>query len=175
MLKSMKVSLALLAATFSFLAFSNAAVADGKIAVVNIEKAIFETEVAKSQMKKMQSIPDYKSGTKTLQKLSGEAKGLEEKFKKDGATMSAADKEKLQNEFKGKLADIQYEENKLKKMGQEIYGKVLRDMEPKVREVMAVVVKEQKIGLLLDRQAAIHVDASFDITSLITQRLNEAN
>jgi outer membrane protein len=89
--------------------------------------------------------------------------------------MSAADKEKLQNEFKGKLADIQYEENKLKKMGQEIYGKVLRDMEPKVREVMAVVVKEQKIGLLLDRQAAIHVDASFDITSLITQRLNEAN
>jgi hypothetical protein len=36
MLKSMKVSLALLAATFSFLAFSNAAVADGKIAVVNI-------------------------------------------------------------------------------------------------------------------------------------------
>ncbi|CAH0990704.1 hypothetical protein SIN8267_00798 [Sinobacterium norvegicum] len=175
MLKSMKVSLAVFAAMFSLLSFSTVAAAEGKIAVVNIEKAIFETETAKSQMKKMQSIPEYKSGTDALKKLSGEATALEEKFKKDGATMSTAEKESLQNEFKGKLADIQYEENKLKKMGQEIYGKVLRAMEPKVREVMAVVVKEQKIGLLLDRQAAIHVDPAFDITTLVTQRLNEAN
>ncbi|WP_162844117.1 OmpH family outer membrane protein [Sinobacterium caligoides] len=151
---------------------SSAALAQGKIAVVNLEKAIFETQVAKTRMKTMQSSDDYKSSTAALKKLADEAKAMKARFDKDGAVMSKSQKEKLQGDFNSKMSDIQHEEAKLKKMGQAVYASVMRDMDGKVRTIMTEVVKKEKIGLLLDRQAAIHVDPEFDITSLITKRLN---
>ncbi len=161
-------------ACLSLLAASHSALAEGKIAVVDLQKAIFETQEAKSRIKAMQDSPDYIDGTNTLKLLSDEARGLKEKFDKDGAVMTANQKESLQREFNNALKDSKYEEDKLKKMGQEVYGQLMREMEPKLRSIMATVIKQQNIGLLLDRQAALHVAPEYDITPLITKSLNES-
>ncbi len=46
-------------------------------------------------------------------------------------------------------------------------------MSPKVQEIVADMIKKDKIGLILDRQAAMHADAEFNITAKVTDRLNQ--
>ena len=46
-------------------------------------------------------------------------------------------------------------------------------MGPKVQEVLREIIDAEGIGLLLQRGAVIHADASYSITAKVTDKLNQ--
>ena len=50
---------------------------------------------------------------------------------------------------------------------------LLQELGPKVQEVLREIISSEGIGLLLQRGAVIHADASYSITAKVTDKLNQ--
>jgi outer membrane protein len=77
-----------------------------------------------------------------------------------------------QAKLKEKQADLKHVASKLQAAEQQLARQILIEMEAKAKAAITLVIKEGGIGLLLDAQAALHADTSYDITAKITKQLN---
>ena len=71
---------------------SSVAMAQGKIAVLSVQEAVFNTEVAKQRLKKLQKDEDYANSKKEFEKLKKKVTKQIEALQKDAAVMSEAKK-----------------------------------------------------------------------------------
>lgn len=85
-----KIVSRLLKITFAVIALSLPALgwAQGKIAVVNLQEAILQTDLAQKRLGEVRSQSDYKSDKKEFDKLKDEFDKLVKDFQKDAAVMS---------------------------------------------------------------------------------------
>ena len=156
----------------AFAMMATQAMAQGKIAVVDIQRAILETDAAKTRLDGLRQDASYVENKKELEKIQQEGQDLLEKLQKDGPTMSAEQKNGQQAKLKEKQADLKHVAGKLQASEQQLARQILVEMEAPARAAISTVIKEEGIGLLLDAQAALHADTSYDITAKITQKLN---
>ena len=151
-----------------------AALAQGKIAVLDIERAIFNTEEAKAQFNALQQTPDYAKNKQEAESIKKRYDELAEQFNKNREVMSAeqsADQQRKLNELR---TDLEFVAKKLQQSNAEVAQRVMREMSPRARQAIGDVVKADGIGLLLNAQAAMHADAGYDISGKITDKLNQA-
>jgi len=66
--------------------------AEGKIAILNPQAAIFNTSAAKAKIEKMEKSPDYAATKAKLDGIAADAKALGETYKKESSTWSAEKK-----------------------------------------------------------------------------------
>ena len=58
----------------------------------------------------------------------------------------------------------------------QVAGKRLMDnIGPRLESAVKSIVESEGIGLLMDRKAVIHADATFDITAKVTAKLNTSS
>ncbi len=97
-----------------------------------------------------------------------------ENAEKNGMTW---DKEK-QIEFSKKrdysLADRKLVIEKLQAEDRVLGQKIMQELGPKAETALEELMKLEGIGLVLNAQAAIRVDNSFDITAKLTDRINKS-
>jgi outer membrane protein len=148
------------------------ALAQGKIAVVDIQRAILETDSAKLRLDGLREDASYVENKKELEVIQQAGQDLLEKLQKDGAVMSADQKAAQQGKLKEKQADLKHVAGKLQAAEQQLARQILVEMEAGARTAISGVIKDEGIGLLLDAQSALHADTSYDITAKITQKLN---
>ena len=148
--------------------------AQGKIAVLDAQQAILNTDEAQKKIKDFREQSSVAENVKELEKLQGEFKTAVEKFQKNSAVMNDAQKEEERNKLAEKQSDIEHIARKLKAAEQEMGQKLLQEFTPRLNQVVSDIIKEEGIGLLLSRQAAMHVDSSFSITAKVTDKLNQA-
>lgn len=165
--KFLVAMLALLAASCVF--------AQGKIAVVNPEKAILDTDVAKQKLQALQKDPDYVENKNEFEKIQKEGQALVQKLKKDGSVMSDQQRSDLEHRIKEKQSDLKHVAGKLQAAQQDAARELIGQMRDQARTIIAGLIKSEGIGLLLDAQAALHADTSYDITAQVTEKLNAEN
>lgn len=163
-----------LVAAFALLAAS-CVFAQGKIAVVDPQKAILDTDVAKQKLQALRQDSDYVENKKELERIQKEGQALVQKLKKDGSVMSDNQRAELENRIKEKQSDLKHVAGKLQTAEQGLARELIGQMRDQARTIIADLIKSEGIGLLLDGQAAIHADTSFDITAQVTQKLNAQN
>ena len=146
--------------------------AQGKIAVLDVQTAILQTEVAKKQFKELQGRADYAESLKQLEQLQKDFQENKEKLKKDSAVMSDEQKKAEAQKLQNSATDIQHVRKKLQAAEQDLAKQLMQAFYPKLQNIMPSFIKEEGIGLLLDRKSAMHVDTSFDVTSKVTAKLN---
>jgi outer membrane protein len=157
----------------SVLTVSGQVFAQGSVAIVDAQRAILETDVAKDRLEALRKDADYVASKKQLEDIQKEGEALIKKLQKDAAVMSAEQKAEQQKKLQEKQADLQHIAGKLQKAEQELARGLMTELGGKAKVVISDVIKTDGIGLLLDAQTAIHADAGYDITAKVTQRLND--
>ena len=152
---------------------SMSVLAEGKIAVLNAQQAIINTEVAQNRLKALRDESGYAENRKQLEDLGKSYQDKVAQIQKDAAVMSAEQKQAEGKKIQEKRADIEHVQRKLQAAEQELLQAVAQEMAPKLQKVVTELIASEGIGLLLNQQAAMHADSSFSITAKVTEKLNQ--
>ena len=146
--------------------------ADYKIGVVNAAK-ILETaphaEVARKKLEK-----EFATRDRDLRASQKDLKGLEDRFTKDGAIMSEAERARLQRDIVNKRRELKRDMTELQEdvnfRQNEEMGKIQR----KIAEAISTLAKEQSFDMVL--QNFVYASEKIDITDQVIEQLKkEAN
>ncbi len=149
------------------------AVAEGKIAVVNLQEAIMQTDEAQGRLNGLLSQTDFAADKAEFDKLKKDHEDLVKQVQNDIAVMGAEQQQAARKKLANKQADIEHIGRKLSAAQQELAQTLLQEMAPKVNAVLRDLIQSEGIGLLLQHTVIIHADTSFNITAKVTDKLNQ--
>ncbi|WP_226664913.1 OmpH family outer membrane protein [Microbulbifer aggregans] len=170
MFKSVKVT----AVLFAGLMFSGMALAQTKVAVVNFQAAIMSTEVAKSKINALKTSSEYSQLQSSAEGVQAEMQKMAEDAKKNGVTWSDEKKAEQQRKMNFKRSDLETAVKKLRAMEAQAVQEIQKSMVPKAKSAMEAVIKEQKLDLVLDANAAVFAGPNTDLTAEVVKRMNAA-
>jgi outer membrane protein len=166
--KLIKVVLAVLALSVSTIGW-----AAGKIAVVDVQGAILQTDIAQKRLGEIRDKADYKKNKAEADRLKAEGEALFKTFKKDEAVMSLEQKSTAEKKLSGIQDDFRIVVEKMQQAEQSVARELLQTMAPKAQEALRDIIKAESIGLLLQGNAVIHAEDSYIITTKVTDKLNQ--
>lgn len=153
-------------------ATSIAQAAESKIAVVDMERALFQSEGAKKSFKQVED--QFGDDLEKIKKLENSMKTTQEKLQKDAAIMSDDEQRKLRNEIKESQSEYQFFVNKLQQAEQQWRQQFYRANLPQVSNILKALIEEEKVDIVLNGQAVIHVVPDMDLTKKLLEKLNQA-
>ena len=142
-----------------------------KIAVLDMARALFESEIAKEV--------DTQFGQQTandqekVRELATEAQALQQQLQQDGEAMSDAQKQELASEIESIGVQYQYLVQKLQQQQQQLQQQFQQAYAPNLIQAIQAVVEEDGYDLVLRAEAALHFRTAYDITAKVTARLNQ--
>ena len=147
--------------------------AQGKIAVVDLQEAILQSDAAQAALDQVRTQRDYSEDKAEFDRIQDELEALVNEFQKDAAVMSQEQQMAARKRLASKQADLEHVTGKLQQAEQQAGQAILRQMSGEVQEILRDLIQSEGIGLLLQRQAVIHSDPGYSITSKVTDRLNQ--
>ena len=147
--------------------------AQGRIAVVDLEQAILQTDFAQQRIRDFEASEAFAEDRAEFDSLKGELDQLFQNFQRDQAAMSDDEKVAAQQKLASKNADLEYVAKKLQSLQQQNAQRVFQELVPAARQVLGEVIETDQIGLLLQAQSVIHADLGYNITAKITDKLNQ--
>ena len=150
------------------------ALAQGRVAVLNIEEAIFNTEEAKAQFNALRQTPDYTKNKKEAEEIKKQYDTLAEQFNKNREVMSAEQQAEQGKKLQELRTDLEFVVKKLQQSERDVATRLMREMAPKANTVVGDLVKSEGIGLLLNSQAALYFEPSYSLSAKVTEKLNQA-
>ena len=156
------------------MALSSLVAAEGKIAVLSVQDAILNSDAAQSRLNGLRQQADYVENKKEFDNLRKEQQELFQKLQKDAAVMSPEQQAEQRKKLTEMRADYEHVGRKLQNAEQELAQALMQEMAPQVQQIVTELIKTEGIGLLLNRQSAMHVDSSFSITAKVTDKLNQS-
>jgi outer membrane protein len=150
---------------------SSTAFAEVKIAIVDVQSAILQSEEAKRLLKQIQE--EFKSEEDKIRELQSEATVIVEKFQKDAEVMSDAEKVRLQKQIESKNNDFVFFRQKLQRAIEERQKELFAGVDAKVQKAIEDLVLTEDYDLILPRQAALYVGDLYNITRKVTEKLNQ--
>ena len=152
------------------LMFSGVAAADTKIAVVDMERALFLSDAAKAAAAQFEK--DNKADISKLESLEKTLRDAKAKLDKDADVMSKEEREKRAGEYQQQLEEYKFFSGKLQQLDQkwkrDFFAKNQANLETKLK----AIIEEGKYDVVLAAGAAIYVAPSADITKQLLERLN---
>lgn len=148
--------------------------AQGKIAIVDLQEAILQSDAAQQALEQVRTQRDYSEDKEEFDRIQDELESLVGEFQKDAAVMSQEQQMAARKRLASKQADLEHVTGKLQQAEQQAGQAILRQMSGEVQEILRDLIQSEGIGLLLQRQAVIHADPGYSITAKVTDRLNQA-
>ncbi|SDZ88565.1 OmpH family outer membrane protein [Microbulbifer marinus] len=168
MLKNVKIIAVLLAGIM----LSGAAVAQTKVAVLNLQAAIMSTEAAKSKVNALKTSSEYSKLQSSAESIRAEVQKMAEDAQKNGVTWSDEQKAEHQRKMNFKRSDFETAVKKLRSMEAQVGQEIQKTMAPKAKAALEAMIKEQKLDLVLDSSAAYYVSPESDLTAALIKRMN---
>lgn len=152
-------------------ATAQAADAPLKVAVLDMARALFESEIAKevdTQFSQQTATDQQK-----VRDLATQAQSLQQQLQQDGEAMSDDQKQKLASDIESIGVQYQYLVQKLQQQQQQLQQQFQQAYAPNLIQAIQAVVEEDGYDLVLRAEAALHFRTAYDITSKVTARLNQ--
>ena len=163
---------AILATSALMMAFAApSAFAEVKIAVVDVQAAILNSEEAKRLLAQIQE--EFKAEEEKIRQIQTEAAVLYERMQKDAEVMSEAEKRRVQQQIESKNNDFVYNRQKLQRLIEERQQELFAGIDQKVQKAIEELVKSDDYDLIVPRQAALYVSELYNITRKVTEKLNQ--
>ncbi len=140
------------------------------IAVVNSQKALLESSPAKTYAQKSET--KFSTQVKSLQKVEGEYKQLAQKLERDGATMSEAERSKVQLELRRKQEDFQFQAQSLQQEKARADQAELDRIRPKLEQAIAAVAADGGYDVVVEDATVRFSKPGLDITPKVIEKLN---
>ena len=149
------------------------ALAQAKIAVLNPELSIINTDEAQKKLQELRNEASVAANLKELETMQKEFKAATEQFQKDRGIMGEQEQQAKIRQFQEKQQDMEYLARKLQTAEQEKLQEIVNEMRPKFEQAVKEIIQAEGIDLLLDRKAALHVQSAYSITSKVTDKINQ--
>jgi len=163
-----KVVLILIAGLYSL-----GAIAETKIAVVDLVAAIFTSDIAKLRFEQFQNESSFATLQAKLESTEVDMKALQQDAEKKKLTWSKEDAAEFQKKMEYLQADGELTSRKMKAEIKGIRGKVAQELNPKAEEALKELLEEEGVTLLLRQEAVWMVSPEQNLTSKLTDRLNQ--
>ena len=146
-----------------------------KIAVVDVQLAVLQTEVAQAQLSELKEQDDFKKNLQEVSDIEAELKAMVESYQKDRAVMSAQKRAEEEKRILQRQKDGNYIATKLQQSRKEWAEMAMEAQAKNLTLVLQNLVEEQGIGLLLraDGGVVLHAGPRYDISLQVTERLNQ--
>lgn len=149
----------------------SALAAELKIAVLDTQRALLESEEAQALLKQAQS--ELQTEEQQVRTLGDEIVAAQEKLQKDGEVMSPAEQRKISKDIEDKQIDYQFRVNKLQKEVNDRRQELLQQMVPKIDAVLKDLIEVEQYDMIMERGSLRYVNSRHDITRKVTEKLNE--
>lgn len=150
---------------------STIAIAEVKLAFVDVDRAVASSEAAKELLTQLQG--EFSTDEDTIKSIQTDAAALLQRLQKDGEVMSEDEKRRLQQEIESLNNDFVYQRQKLQKEVAARQSELFAGTEVKVRKAIEELVLENDYDMILPRAAALYVGELYDVTRKVTEKLNE--
>jgi outer membrane protein len=150
---------------------SGTAAAELKIAVLNLERAIGDSDEAKAAMEKIQKEIDPERVQ--IKTLNDDITALQDRLQKDREVISDSERRKIESDIQSKQMDGQFRVQKLQKEVQDKQQEVLSAMGPRLDAVLKDMIEIEGYDFIVQRQSVLYVNAKHDITRRVTEKLND--
>ena len=151
----------------------NSVLAEGlKIGAVNTIRVLEKSPQAISAEALIKK--EFASRDRALVAQQKKTKSMEDRLAKDGAIMSDDEQRKLRNNVKEKQSEFQFHAGKLQQAEQQWREQFFRANMPRIQEILKKIVEEEKVDMVLNGQAVIHVTPDLDLTKKLLNKLNQA-
>ncbi len=151
----------------------NTAVAASKVAVVDMERAVFLSDAAKNSIKAFEQ--DNSSDISKLKSLESDLRALQEKREKNADFMSEDEARKLAKEFEEKRSEFQFFGQKLQKLEQRWKREFFQTQLPNVEKLLKAIIEEGEYDVVLQAGAVVYATPQVDLTKPLLERLNAEN
>lgn len=148
--------------------------AQGKIAVVDMRAAILGTDLARQRMTALSQREEFAANVRERDALVEQYNRIAEEFQREYAVLNAQERAEFNRRLEAKGEDIQHVARKVQAAEQELVQQLGEELGERAQQILGELVRSEGIGLLLNRQAVLHADSSFNLTSKVTDRLNQA-
>lgn len=165
-----KSRISALISILAMLSFAPAALAEIKIAVVDVQQAIVASEEAKRLLAQIQQ--EFRNDEESIKGIQTEAAELLQRLQKDSEVMSEEEKRRVQQEIESLNNDFVYQRQKLQKEIQARQNELFVGIDTKVRQAIEDLVLENNYDMILPRGAALYVRDLYDVTRKVTEKLN---
>jgi outer membrane protein len=150
------------------------AFANDKVVVLDLQAAILTTNTAKRAFEQLEKRPDYVAMVTKFESLRADLQKLQASAEKDGMTWSTEQQADFRRQVSYINADFEQEAKKIQAERQAVAQRVVQELAPRVNSIVEQLIVADKIGLVLNSQAAFHAGPANDITPKVTEMLNKA-
>ncbi|MFU8816885.1 MAG: OmpH family outer membrane protein [Pseudomonadales bacterium] len=150
---------------------AGSAVAQLKVAVLDTQRALLESEEARQLLQTAQS--ELEKEQNEVNELGMEIMALQEQLQKDAEVMSPTELRRRQKTIEDKQIDYQFQVNRLQKEVQDRRQELMQVMAPKIDAVLQDLIEVEGYDLILQRGNLLYANSRHDITRKVTEKLNE--
>ncbi|MEE4464744.1 OmpH family outer membrane protein [Azotobacter chroococcum] len=147
------------------------AFAEMKIAVLNYQMALLESDAAKKYA--VDAEKKFGPQLNKLKTLESDAKRIQDRLAKEGERMQTAERERLELEFKQKARDFQFQSKELNEAKAVADRDMLKQLKPKLDKAVEEVIKKGSYDLVLEQGSVVEVKPQYDITRQVIERMNQ--
>jgi outer membrane protein len=147
------------------------AFAEMKIAVLNYQMALLESDSAKKYA--VDAEKKFGPQLNKLKTLESDAKRIQDRLVKEGERMQTAERERLELEFKQKARDFQFQSKELNEAKAVADRDMLKQLKPKLDKAVEEVIKKGSYDLVLEQGSVVEVKPQYDITRQVIERMNQ--
>jgi outer membrane protein len=147
------------------------AFAEMKIAVLNYQMALLESDAAKKYA--VDAEKKFGPQLNKLKTLESDAKRIQDRLVKEGERMQTAERERLELEFKQKARDFQFQSKELNEAKAVADRDMLKQLKPKLDKAVEEVIKKGSYDLVLEQGSVVEVKPQYDITRQVIERMNQ--
>jgi len=143
---------------------------DYKIGVVNAVKILEQSPQARKTSVMIEN--EFSPRSKQLQAEQKVLSGLEDKFNKDGAVMSEAERKNLERDIVNKRRDLKREDDEFREDLNFRRNEEMAKIQNEIVSAIQTVAKENSFDLVLS-DGVIFASPKIDMTDMVLQHLNK--
>lgn len=166
----MKRFIVSMAAVLFMTGVSIAQAADIKIGIVDMQQIMTKSKQAEKLRTDLEKRFTPKKAE--LQKSADAFKADIEKMKRDEAVMSSADKDKLQKKLMDQQQSLQTRQQSLQKDAMSAQNEAIQSLIENVKGAVKKIAADDKLTVVIAKEAAIYQDDSLDITSKVLKKMD---
>ena len=169
---SLRMAFRPLLACSALLTLSQIAPAQVKVAVIDTQKAVFETAEIKKAEADLQLT--LKPKTDRAMQLSNELQSIQQQLQTQSTKLTQQQQEDLQSDGTRKQRELQRLQTELQETADAARQDVIPKCTLKMKEIVKKLAEEKGVDLVMDTQVALYFKAAMDITADATTAYNKA-
>lgn len=148
---------------------------DSKIAVLDLQKAVLQTDMAQQRLAVMEENEDYTALVARIESLTSDLQNFQKDAEKNAMTWSDEKRQEKQKEAQSLRQEYQGAMQTLQRERQRVVQSIIQSMGETTESVISQIIEAEKISLLIDSQNVFHAAQAHDITDKVTELLNQVS